>query len=103
MENPEIPATLVIVHTRHRTKTNKPYRKKLILGRSINYKFSMLRNDSLIDTAFLFYMRSKGQTAYYIWNIAFVALYLQEIEMIFDILNVWCENSKIYIFPFVFL
>jgi hypothetical protein len=40
----------------------------------------MLRNDSLIDTAFLFYMRSKGQTAYYIRNIAFVALYLQEIE-----------------------
>ena len=40
----------------------------------------MLRNDSLVDTAFLFYMRSKGQTAYYISNIAFVALYLQEVE-----------------------
>jgi hypothetical protein len=48
----------------------------------------MLRNDSLIDTAFLFYMRSKGQTAYYIWNIAFVALYLQEIEN--DDLNQTC-------------
>jgi hypothetical protein len=29
----------------------------------------MLRNDSLVDTVFLFYMRSKGQTAYYIQEI----------------------------------